>query len=128
MRGEFVFGTCRTNQRTSMFGPSCLHRPRGRRLTRSIYGLLAERELHHFRDGLEIEMLRWAAVQWGRQPIVSSEYCKLNAEAKSTIALAFSGDGSLFASTHGDHTVKVKSALRQIFLPTHRHFSLGSAN
>lgn len=28
-------------------------------------------------------------------------------DAKSTIALAFSADGALFASTHGDHTVKV---------------------
>ena len=54
-------------------------------------------------------MLRWAAGQWGQQPMTSSDYCKLNAEAKSTIALAFSGDGELFASTHGDHTVKVES-------------------
>mmetsp|Transcript_25545 Transcript_25545/g.70515 ORF Transcript_25545/g.70515 Transcript_25545/m.70515 type:complete len:461 (-) Transcript_25545:1264-2646(-) len=37
---------------------------------------------------------------------LSSGYCEL-AGAKSTIALAFSADGTRFASTHGDHTVKV---------------------
>ncbi|CAM9881884.1 unnamed protein product, partial [Scytosiphon promiscuus] len=32
--------------------------------------------------------------------------------ARSTIAVAFSTDGKLFASTHGDHTVKITSFLR----------------
>ena len=54
-----------------------------------------------------MQLLRWAAGEWLQNPVRSSAYCKLNPEAKSTIALAFSSDGVLFASTHGDHTVKV---------------------
>ena len=54
-----------------------------------------------------MQLLRWAAAEWLQAPVRSSEYCRLNPEAKSTIALAFSTDGVLFASTHGDHTVKV---------------------
>lgn len=56
---------------------------------------------------LDMQFLRWAAGEWLQKPIRSSSYCKLSPEAKSTIALAFSNDGVLFASTHGDHTVKV---------------------
>ena len=56
---------------------------------------------------LDMKILRWAASSWLEKPIHSSSYCKLNPEAKSTIALAFSTDGVLFASTHGDHTVKI---------------------
>ncbi|EOD29227.1 hypothetical protein EMIHUDRAFT_203781 [Emiliania huxleyi CCMP1516] len=38
---------------------------------------------------------------------LQSGYCALSG-AKSTIALAFSTDGTYFASTHGDHTVKAR--------------------
>ena len=37
----------------------------------------------------------------------SASYIPLPETAKSTIALAFSADGEYFASTHGDHTVRV---------------------
>lgn len=37
----------------------------------------------------------------------AASYIPLPETAKSTIALAFSADGEYFASTHGDHTVKV---------------------
>lgn len=37
----------------------------------------------------------------------TASYIPLPETAKSTIALAFSADGEYFASTHGDHTVKV---------------------
>ena len=41
----------------------------------------------------------------------SASYIPLPETAKSTIALAFSADGEYFASTHGDHTVKVRPPL-----------------
>ena len=68
--------------------------------------LLMERE-RGSSPNVEMQLLRWAAGEWLQAPMRSSAYCKLNPEAKSTIALAFSSDGVLFASTHGDHTVKV---------------------
>ncbi|DBA94057.1 TPA: hypothetical protein ACH3X1_001705 [Trebouxia sp. C0004] len=37
----------------------------------------------------------------------SATYCQLTPPPRSTIAAAFSPDGKLVASTHGDHTVKV---------------------
>ncbi|GBG82711.1 hypothetical protein CBR_g36239 [Chara braunii] len=39
----------------------------------------------------------------------SAKYCHLDPPPRSTIAAAFSPDGSSLASTHGDHTVKVVS-------------------
>ncbi|CAM9141943.1 unnamed protein product, partial [Discosporangium mesarthrocarpum] len=47
---------------------------------------------------------------WAEQRIVNnrhSEYLDFPGFTKSTIAVAFSHDGHLFASTHGDHTVKI---------------------
>ena len=79
-----------------MFGRSRLRRERGSRLPRNVFGLLAERERNHSASGLDIELLRWSAGEWVRQPHMSSDYCRLNAEAKSTIALAFSSNGVLF--------------------------------
>ena len=71
---------------------------------------------------LDMQFLRWAAGEWLERPIKSSAYCKLNPEAKSTIALAFSTDGVLFASTHGDHTVKVfRCASWQLFCTLRGH-------
>ena len=78
--------------------------PRRRRM--SVYSMLEQRERSPS-TALDMQFLRWAAGEWLEKPIRSSSYCKLNPEAKSTIALAFSTDGVLFASTHGDHTVKV---------------------
>ncbi|KAK9806274.1 hypothetical protein WJX72_008088 [[Myrmecia] bisecta] len=37
----------------------------------------------------------------------SATYCELTPPPRSTIAAAFSPDGRLLASTHGDHTVKI---------------------
>lgn len=37
----------------------------------------------------------------------SAKYCPLVPPPRSTIAAAFSPDGSILASTHGDHTVKI---------------------
>ena len=50
---------------------------------------------------------------WSRELMYDSgraaSYIPLPETAKSTIALAFSADGEYFASTHGDHTVKVRA-------------------
>jgi hypothetical protein len=77
-----------------------------KRHRRSIFQMVEARERCPSAQ-LDMQILRWAAGEWLDKPIRSSSYCKLNPEAKSTIALAFSTDGVLFASTHGDHTVKV---------------------
>lgn len=37
----------------------------------------------------------------------SAKYCPLQPAPRSTIAAAFSPDGTILASTHGDHTVKI---------------------
>jgi hypothetical protein len=84
-----------------MYGSSRRSRRRG-----DVTSLLFERERGPT-PHLDMTLLRWAASAWLDKPIHSQSYCKLNPEAKSTIALAFSTDGVLFASTHGDHTVKV---------------------
>lgn len=55
-------------------------------------------------------------LSWSREVMYDGEggrlasYIPLPETAKSTIALAFSADGEYFASTHGDHTVKVRAA------------------
>ncbi|KAI9122180.1 hypothetical protein K1719_006869 [Acacia pycnantha] len=38
---------------------------------------------------------------------LSAKYCSLSPPPRSTIAAAFSSDGKVLASTHGDHTVKI---------------------
>lgn len=52
---------------------------------------------HSLRSWVEIESLQHLA----------AKYCSLVPPPKSTIAIAFSSDGTKLASTHGDHTVKV---------------------
>ncbi len=37
----------------------------------------------------------------------ASEYCQLPENTKSTISISFNADGSAFASSHGDHTIKI---------------------
>ena len=86
--------------------PPMYGRSRAARRQGGVTAMLAERERRPT-AAMDMSILRWAASSWLDKPIRSSSYCKLNPEAKSTIALAFSTDGVLFASTHGDHTVKV---------------------
>ncbi|WOL19282.1 hypothetical protein Cni_G28080 [Canna indica] len=42
---------------------------------------------------------------------LSAKYCPLVPPPRSTIAAAFSSDGKILASTHGDHTVKIVDCL-----------------
>eukprot|EP00884_Botryococcus_braunii_P014078 jgi/Botrbrau1/22671/Bobra.0132s0015.3 len=51
-----------------------------------------------------------AIADWVESDFLSNctaAYCPLGPPPRSTIAIAFSPDGSLLASTHGDHTVKL---------------------
>jgi hypothetical protein len=75
---------------------------------RSIGALLQARETGSGQSAAraDAEVLRWTMGRWMSSRGLSSGYCELSG-AKSTIALAFSADGTRFASTHGDHTVKV---------------------
>jgi len=83
---------------------SSRHFPR----VRNVATLLADRQISRGNRASRAgaELLRWSVGQWMRCVHQSSAYCTIES-AKSTIALAISHDGVYFASTHGDHTVKV---------------------
>nr|XP_043610189.1 uncharacterized protein LOC122581931 [Erigeron canadensis] len=51
------------------------------------------------------ELLSWVEAESLQS--LSAKYCPLAPSPRSTIAIAFSADGKLLASTHGDHTVKI---------------------
>ncbi|KAJ0792512.1 putative transcription factor WD40-like family [Helianthus annuus] len=51
------------------------------------------------------ELLSWVEAESLR--CLSAKYCPLEPSPRSTIAAAFSADGKILASTHGDHTVKI---------------------
>nr|GEW38311.1 hypothetical protein [Tanacetum cinerariifolium] len=51
------------------------------------------------------ELLSWVEAESLRS--LSAKYCPLTPSPRSTIAAAFSSDGKILASTHGDHTVKI---------------------
>ncbi|CAI9300753.1 unnamed protein product [Lactuca saligna] len=54
----------------------------------------SRRELHSWVEAESLQCL-------------SAKYCSLMPSPRSTIAAAFSSDGKILASTHGDHTVKI---------------------
>ena len=95
--------------------PPCVRRRRhakssamstSRRRT-GVHSLLFQRELTGRRRS---DLLLWSReLMYGSGR--SASYIPLPETAKSTIALAFSADGEYFASTHGDHTVKVRPPL-----------------
>ncbi|KAK1412639.1 hypothetical protein QVD17_34049 [Tagetes erecta] len=51
------------------------------------------------------ELLSWVEAE--SLVCLSAKYCSLLPSPRSTIAAAFSPDGKILASTHGDHTVKL---------------------
>lgn len=51
------------------------------------------------------ELLSWVEAE--SLQCLSAKYCPLMPSPRSTIAAAFSSDGKILASTHGDHTVKI---------------------
>ncbi|KAG9137504.1 hypothetical protein Leryth_016796 [Lithospermum erythrorhizon] len=50
-------------------------------------------------------LISWAEAESMRHLV--AKYCPLSPPPRSTIAAAFSPDGQMLASTHGDHTVKI---------------------
>ena len=90
-------GTVRLHMSSSM----------SRRRRTGVNSLLFQRELTGRRRS---DLLLWSReLMYGSGR--SASYIPLPETAKSTIALAFSADGEYFASTHGDHTVKVRLPL-----------------
>jgi activator-of-BECN1-regulated-autophagy protein 1 len=81
----------------------------------SVAALLLRRELGAGQPagcarGAERGAARRALERWQEGDLVEScaaEYAVLHPAPRSTIALCFSCDGALLASTHGDHTVKI---------------------
>ncbi|KAK2075732.1 hypothetical protein QBZ16_001473 [Prototheca wickerhamii] len=55
--------------------------------------------------GLDSELERW--VEDDMVEHTSSDYVTFQPPPRSTIAVAYNSDGSLLASSHGDHTVKI---------------------
>lgn len=72
----------------------------------SISRLLREREASAAPE-LRTRIRRWADVECSEHGIFRSTYCRLPPSTRSTIALAWSPDATLLASTHGDHAVRV---------------------
>lgn len=99
---------------------------------RNVFGLIAQREISprskhvrrwhwvdssksksgscsHLKSEVAIDaklgLLSWVEAESLRH--LSAKYCPLLPPPRSTIAAAFSPDGKMLASTHGDHTVKV---------------------
>jgi activator-of-BECN1-regulated-autophagy protein 1 len=75
----------------------------------NVFNLLARREIsprtkHVARDAKR-GLLSWVEADSLRH--LSAKYCPLLPAPRSTIAAAFSPDGKVLASTHGDHTVKI---------------------
>ncbi|XP_010441955.1 PREDICTED: uncharacterized protein LOC104725057 isoform X2 [Camelina sativa] len=107
-----------------------LHRRRGR----SVFNMLVQREMSP--KAKFVPRKRWGKSRWhtdssscgtNSEPLretgqcqsltswveaeslqhLSAKYCPLGPPPRSTIAAAFSTDGRILASTHGDHTVKI---------------------
>ncbi|KAL5059802.1 hypothetical protein RYX36_031406 [Vicia faba] len=75
----------------------------------NVFNLVARREIsprtkHAARDARR-GLLSWVEADSLRH--LSAKYCPLLPAPRSTIAAAFSPDGKVLASTHGDHTVKI---------------------
>ncbi|CAI9776943.1 unnamed protein product [Fraxinus pennsylvanica] len=85
--------------------------PRTKRSLRSFWGDTSR--CQHESSGLKCEaakdarqeLLSWVEAQSLLH--LSANYCSLLPPPRSTIAAAFSPDGTTLASTHGDHTVKI---------------------
>ncbi|XWS39104.1 hypothetical protein CRYUN_Cryun18bG0021600 [Craigia yunnanensis] len=85
--------------------------PRTKRSSRKLWGEVSKCCLDSFgpmcqaaRDARR-DLLSWVEAESLRH--FSAKYCRLLPPPRSTIAAAFSPDGKMLASTHGDHTVKI---------------------
>ncbi|CAI8602775.1 unnamed protein product [Vicia faba] len=82
---------------------------------RNVFSLLAQREISprtkHMQSAVSSHGTYTTLVSSGVEAEslrhLSAKYCPLLPPPRSTIAAAFSQDGKVLASTHGDHTVKI---------------------
>ncbi|KAJ1633184.1 WD40-repeat-containing domain protein, partial [Pavlovales sp. CCMP2436] len=72
----------------------------------NLVSLLREREQAPGRRACA-RIYEWAVVECYEHGELRSTYCRLPETARSSIALSWSPDMTLLASTHGDHSVRV---------------------
>lgn len=85
--------------------------PRSKHSLKKFWGEASECQLCPFRQSYEaVRDVRRSLISWVEAfslQHLSAKYCPLMPPPRSTIAAAFSPDGKILASTHGDHTVKL---------------------
>ncbi|KAG8636834.1 uncharacterized protein LOC110601972 isoform X2 [Manihot esculenta] len=85
--------------------------PRAKHACKNWWGESFDKRLDSFALSAESGVdARRALVSWVEAESLlnlSAKYCPLLPPPRSTIAAAFSSDGKVLASTHGDHTVKI---------------------
>ena len=72
----------------------------------SVAQLLREREVRAT-PTVRGRLCKWVDRECTEHGVFRSTYCRLPPTARSTIALAWSPDAALLASTHGDHVVRI---------------------
>ncbi|KAK3417131.1 hypothetical protein EUGRSUZ_H02881 [Eucalyptus grandis] len=85
--------------------------PRSKHSLKKFWGEASECQLCPFQQSYEaVRDVRRSLISWVEAfslQHLSAKYCPLMPPPRSTIAAAFSPDGKILASTHGDHTVKL---------------------
>ncbi|KAF8015915.1 hypothetical protein BT93_H1456 [Corymbia citriodora subsp. variegata] len=85
--------------------------PRSKHSLKKFWGEASECQLGPFQQSYEaVRDVRRSLISWVEAfslQHLSAKYCPLVPPPRSTIAAAFSSDGKILASTHGDHTVKL---------------------
>jgi len=79
--------------------------PRVKRPVKRLWGEAATSGPRHGVVDAKLGLIAWLEEESLRH--YSAKYCHIVPPPRSTIAAAFSPDGSILASTHGDHTVKI---------------------
>lgn len=122
---EMASSSSWTNNASGAWASQTSHPSRERRIGRNVSWLVAWREisprvkrpLKRLWDeaatcgprygGVDAKLSLIAWLEEESLKHYSAKYCPLVPPPRSTIAAAFSPDGSILASTHGDHTVKI---------------------
>nr|CAD1830852.1 unnamed protein product [Ananas comosus var. bracteatus] len=84
--------------------------PRTKRCRKNLWGEVSTYEPDNCWSRCEMTDAKYALSSWVESESLrhlSAKYCSLRPPPRSTIAAAFSPDGTTLASTHGDHTVKI---------------------
>ncbi|KAI6693775.1 hypothetical protein NL676_021485 [Syzygium grande] len=85
--------------------------PQSKHSLKKFWGEASECQLYPFQQSREaVRDVRRSLISWVEAfslQHLSAKYCPFVPPPRSTIAAAFSPDGKILASTHGDHTVKL---------------------